>query len=451
MLAHAGAADESLALLMLTAGLWTAWAVVSRARSTGFTGMPAGAAWALGALSVLLIAGALTVPRALFPPDAGRRTTRGRAPAVPPRRPPRDRTTTAGPDDRRRRARRGDPLIGGTVVDSSSTRLSPDSGHVHLSVDGEVVSMTYGLVQVVDVRGLAGEHTLEAEFVAADRGPFDARHGRDRVPHPGAGDVSAQGRRRRARACVAGLLAAVWLIVSAHGASAHANLDRSEPANGAQLDASPARISLTFTETPDAALSSIELLDEGGNAVTLGAPRRDAADPDTLVAPIGSPLADGTYTVAWRVVSVQDGHSTAGAFAFGVGEAPSRTPRRRGSGDARRLAARRRREDAALRRPRAAGGRGDRRAGGAGRRRPGPAPPHDRGGGSPRSPDHPAVHRRGRGPRRRPARSRARPRERCSCASSWPRRSRRRSPPSRRSCPAPSRCSWRAARRGRPC
>ena len=36
--------------------------------------------------------------------------------------------------------------------------------------------MTYGLVQLVDIRDLApGEHTLQAEFVAADHGPFDPR------------------------------------------------------------------------------------------------------------------------------------------------------------------------------------------------------------------------------------------------------------------------------------
>ena len=38
--------------------------------------------------------------------------------------------------------------------------------------------------------------------------------------------------------------------------------------------------------------------------------------------PITDPLADGTYTVTWRVVSVDDGHVTAGAFAFGVGTPP---------------------------------------------------------------------------------------------------------------------------------
>jgi hypothetical protein len=36
--------------------------------------------------------------------------------------------------------------------------------------------MTFGLVQELDVRSLApGPHTLTAEFVAADHGPFDPR------------------------------------------------------------------------------------------------------------------------------------------------------------------------------------------------------------------------------------------------------------------------------------
>src|SRR4029453_5602707 len=38
-------------------------------------------------------------------------------------------------------------------------------------------------------------------------------------------------------------------------------------------------------------------------------------------------LADGTYTVSWRVVSRDDGHVTDGSVAFGVGvPAPSATP-----------------------------------------------------------------------------------------------------------------------------
>jgi hypothetical protein len=175
MLAHAGAADESVALLMLTAGLWTGWAVVSRVRGTGFPGMPVAAGWALGALALLLVVGALIVPRALFP----------RTPAATPA-PGSDRpaSTAMLAIERPRDGAMvtGDELDvvlsldGGTIVDATIARLTPDTGHIHLSLDGQVVSMTYGLVQVVDLRGLsAGEHTLAAEYVAADHGPFAPR------------------------------------------------------------------------------------------------------------------------------------------------------------------------------------------------------------------------------------------------------------------------------------
>jgi hypothetical protein len=47
---------------------------------------------------------------------------------------------------------------------------------VHLVLDGKPVSMTYGLVQVVDLRDVPpGSHTLQAEYVAADHAPFDPR------------------------------------------------------------------------------------------------------------------------------------------------------------------------------------------------------------------------------------------------------------------------------------
>jgi hypothetical protein len=62
-------------------------------------------------------------------------------------------------------------LIGGTIAPAGSTRLSSTEGHVHLYVDGKLVSMTYGLSD--DVKGLApGPHSLRAEFVAADHAPF---------------------------------------------------------------------------------------------------------------------------------------------------------------------------------------------------------------------------------------------------------------------------------------
>jgi hypothetical protein len=174
VLAHAGAADESLALLLLTAGLWLGWAAVSRVRGTGFARMSRRWAWVLAGAAAGLLVAAAVVPRALFPATP---TT----PAIAAERPassatlairePADGRDVAGSDlDVVLR------LDGGTIVDATTTRLTPDTGHIHLSVDGEVVSMTYGLVQVVDLRDLApGAHQLQAEYVAADHGPFAPR------------------------------------------------------------------------------------------------------------------------------------------------------------------------------------------------------------------------------------------------------------------------------------
>jgi len=64
-------------------------------------------------------------------------------------------------------------LSGGEVVPQTSTNLTPDKGHVHLSVDGKVVSMLYGLDQ--DVPVTPGVHLLQAEFVATDHFPFNPR------------------------------------------------------------------------------------------------------------------------------------------------------------------------------------------------------------------------------------------------------------------------------------
>lgn len=64
-------------------------------------------------------------------------------------------------------------LTGGTITPETSTHLTPDRGHIHLSVDGKVVSMAYGLMQ--DVPITPGDHLLQAEFVAVDHFPFNPR------------------------------------------------------------------------------------------------------------------------------------------------------------------------------------------------------------------------------------------------------------------------------------
>lgn len=64
-------------------------------------------------------------------------------------------------------------LTGATVTPETSTHLTPDRGHIHLILDGRVVSMAYGLEQ--DVQVTPGDHLLQAEFVATDHFPFNPR------------------------------------------------------------------------------------------------------------------------------------------------------------------------------------------------------------------------------------------------------------------------------------
>jgi hypothetical protein len=63
-------------------------------------------------------------------------------------------------------------LDGGRVVPSTSLRLVPNEGHIHLWLDS-LVAMATGLDAEITVQ--PGAHRLVAEFVAVDHGPFDPR------------------------------------------------------------------------------------------------------------------------------------------------------------------------------------------------------------------------------------------------------------------------------------
>jgi hypothetical protein len=64
-------------------------------------------------------------------------------------------------------------LKGGEIVPFTSLRLVPNEGHVHLYLDGALVSMTTALDATITAS--PGRHALQAEFVAVDHGPFEPR------------------------------------------------------------------------------------------------------------------------------------------------------------------------------------------------------------------------------------------------------------------------------------
>lgn len=65
-------------------------------------------------------------------------------------------------------------LTGARIVEEVTNDITPDTGHLHVILDGKTVSMTYGLEQTIpDV--VAGLHALRVEFVAADHNLFNPR------------------------------------------------------------------------------------------------------------------------------------------------------------------------------------------------------------------------------------------------------------------------------------
>jgi hypothetical protein len=65
-------------------------------------------------------------------------------------------------------------LEGARIVKQTSTTLQPDEGHVHVLLDGQLISMNYGLTDTIpDLT--PGQHLLQVEFVATDHAPFDPR------------------------------------------------------------------------------------------------------------------------------------------------------------------------------------------------------------------------------------------------------------------------------------
>ena len=64
-------------------------------------------------------------------------------------------------------------LTGARIVKQTTTNIRPDEGHVHLYVDGVLVSMNYGLEQDLPLQ--PGTFVLKAEFVASDHAPFNPR------------------------------------------------------------------------------------------------------------------------------------------------------------------------------------------------------------------------------------------------------------------------------------
>jgi copper transport protein len=114
------------------------------------------------------------------------------------------------------------------------------------------------------------------------------------------------------------LFALIALVGMAVPAFAHAELESSDPAAGAQLAAGapPTAITLRFTEPVQIPKNGIRMFDSDARAVALGEPTHgDSSSTVTVSVPR---IDDGTYVVSYRIVSA-DSHPISGGFTFSVG------------------------------------------------------------------------------------------------------------------------------------
>ena len=124
---------------------------------------------------------------------------------------------------------------------------------------------------------------------------------------------------RVTRFLLVGLLVAIGGLAPNGTASAHAELLEVIPADGAVLPEAPSGVTLRFSEEISLTGGSVRVLDDAGDVVA----DEPSVVRDTINLPLPTAMSDGTYTVAWAIISA-DSHRISGASVFHVG-APSAT------------------------------------------------------------------------------------------------------------------------------
>jgi hypothetical protein len=159
--------DQGVATLLFVATVLLGVVAFQRLRGKGFRRLPSAAGWAAAFLAAGSLVLAVVLPPIIRPDATGAR--------------PASSARLAFLSPRPGQLFRGDPasvpvrlrLTGGRIVSFTSTRLAPNQGHVHLYLDGTLLSMSLSLGR--RIRAAPGAHRLEAEFVATDHGPFNPR------------------------------------------------------------------------------------------------------------------------------------------------------------------------------------------------------------------------------------------------------------------------------------
>ncbi|MGW0250675.1 copper resistance CopC family protein [Nocardia goodfellowii] len=121
----------------------------------------------------------------------------------------------------------------------------------------------------------------------------------------------------------AGLLLLGFSVVGAGPAAAHSAPIASVPADGASIDASPGKVSITFNEDLQPTFQSLTVV--GPPDRNLWSKGQPVVAGNTISMEVGDLGPAGEYTVAFRVTSA-DGHPVSGTRTFTLTKAGTGTP-----------------------------------------------------------------------------------------------------------------------------
>jgi hypothetical protein len=165
-----GAGQTANATLLLLGAAFIGWLAARALRGKALFRLPRAVAWAGVVAAVLLAALALLLPSLVSPaPGATRPASTAGIHIVSPT----ENEVFRGTENAPARVMVVIRVLGARIVSLTSTRLRPDEGHVHLFLDGSLVSMAGGTTASLEAG--PGTHVLRTEFVASDHGPFDPR------------------------------------------------------------------------------------------------------------------------------------------------------------------------------------------------------------------------------------------------------------------------------------
>jgi copper transport protein len=123
--------------------------------------------------------------------------------------------------------------------------------------------------------------------------------------------------RARVAAVLAATLAAVLLVPAA--ALAHATLEATSPARGANLKSEPRAVTFRFNEPVEGNFGAVRVYDARGARVDDNKVVHPGGRGPEVSVGLRSGLADGTYTATYRVISA-DSHPVSGGVVFSIGK-----------------------------------------------------------------------------------------------------------------------------------